>query len=218
MNILIVEDDPLISGGVVAFFKNIGHSCTQIADGDQAVLAIQANSFDFIILDIMLPKKSGLEILEIIRKTSDTPVLILTALSDDDTKISAFNNLADGFISKPFSLPVLAARVEAIHKRRNPTQNLWQYQNCKIDFSNYTATINNHNIKLCPKEFDVLKTLLSHKNQALTRTQIIEQTWNYDEEIPLERIVDAYIKSLRKKLALDCIKTIKNVGYKLELK
>lgn len=72
MNILVVEDDPLISGGVVAFFKNIGHSCTQIADGDQAVLAIQTNSFDFIILDIMLPKKSGLEILEIIRKTSDS--------------------------------------------------------------------------------------------------------------------------------------------------
>ena len=218
MNILIVEDDLPIGDGIAAFFKDLEHSCVQATDGLEALTKFQTNSFDFILLDVMLPKKSGLEVLETIRKTSDVPVLILTALSDDDTKISAFNNLADGFINKPFSLPVLAARVDAIYKRHNPTKNLWQYQNCQIDFSGYTASLSGQIIKLNTKEFDVLKTLLEHKNQALTRAQIIEKTWDYDEEIPLERVIDVYIKSLRKKLSLDCIKTVKNVGYKLEIK
>lgn len=218
MKILIVEDDLAISDGILAFLSNLGHTCVQAADGAQALAEFEKQGFDFVLLDIMLPKKSGLEVLKIMRQKSDLPVLMLTALSDDETKISAFNSLADGFINKPFSLPVLAARIDAIYERRNPAAEIWQYKNCRIDFSNYAASVNGQQIKLNPKELDVLKTLLRHKNQVLTRAQIIDYVWSYDEEIPLERVVDVYIKSLRKKLGLDCIVTVKNVGYKLEQK
>ena len=165
----------------------------------------------------MLPKKSGIEILQTIRKTSDVPVLMLTALEDDETKISAFNALADGFIHKPFSLPVLAVRITAIHKRRQPSTAIWHYKNCRIDFKNYLATINGKDVKINPKELDVLKILLHHKNQVMSRSQIIDKVWSYNEEIPLERVIDVYIKSLRKKLNLDCIITVKNVGYKIKV-
>lgn len=217
MRILVVEDEVAISDGICAFLANSGYSYVQAFDGEQALLKFEQNEIDFVLLDIMLPKKSGLEVLQLIRKQSEVPVLILTALSDDETKIAAFNILADGFINKPFSLAVLAARIEAIYRRRNPVNEGWKYKNLEVDFVNYVATVDGQKIKINPKELEVLKVLVNNQNQILTRSQIIEKAWSYDEEIPLERVVDVYIKSLRKKLGLDCIVTVKNVGYKLEL-
>ena len=218
MRILVVEDEVAISDGICAFLTNSGYNCIQAFNGEQALLKFEQNEIDFVLLDIMLPKKSGLEVLQLIRKQSEVPVLILTALSDDETKIAAFNTLADGFINKPFSLAVLAARIEAIYRRRNPVNEGWKYKNLEVDFVNYVATMDGQKIKINPKELEVLKVLVNNQNQILTRSQIIEKAWSYDEEIPLERVVDVYIKSLRKKLGLDCIVTVKNVGYKLELR
>lgn len=218
MRILVVEDEVAISDGICAFLTNSGYNCIQAFNGEQALLKFEQNEIDFVLLDIMLPKKSGLEVLQLIRKQSEVPVLILTALSDDETKIAAFNILADGFINKPFSLAVLAARIEAIYRRRNPVNEGWKYKNLEVDFVNYVATVDGQKIKINPKELEVLKVLVNNQNQILTRSQIIEKAWSYDEEIPLERVVDVYIKSLRKKLELDCIVTVKNVGYKLELR
>lgn len=218
MRILVVEDEVAISDGICAFLANSGYNYVQAFDGEQALLKFEQNEIDFVLLDIMLPKKSGLEVLQLIRKQSEVPVLILTALSDDETKIAAFNTLADGFINKPFSLAVLAARIEAIYRRRNPVNEGWKYKNLEVDFVNYVATVAGKKIKINPKELKVLKVLVNNQNQILTRSQIIEKVWSYDEEIPLERVVDVYIKSLRKKLGLDCIVTVKNVGYKLELR
>ena len=218
MRILVVEDEVAISDGICAFLANSGHSYVQAFDGEQALLKFKQNEIDFVLLDIMLPKKSGLEVLQLIRKQSEVPVLMLTALSDDEAKIVAFNTLADGFINKPFSLAVLAARIEAIYRRRNPVNEGWKYKNLEVDFVNYVATVDGQKIKINPKELEVLKVLVNNQNQILTRSQIIEKAWSYDEEIPLERVVDVYIKSLRKKLGLNCIVTVKNVGYKLELR
>lgn len=218
MRILVVEDEVAISDGICAFLTNSGYNCIQAFNGEQALLKFEQNEIDFVLLDIMLPKKSGLEVLQLIRKQSEVPVLILTALSDDETKIAAFNILADGFINKPFSLAVLAARIEAIYRRRNPVNEGWKYKNLEVDFVNYVATVDGQKIKINPKELEVLKVLVNNQNQILTRSQIIEKAWSYDEEIPLERVVDVYVKSLRKKLGLDCIVTVKNVGYKLELR
>ena len=218
MRILVVEDEVAISDGICAFLTNSGYNCIQAFNGEQALLKFEQNEIDFVLLDIMLPKKSGLEVLQLIRKQSEVPVLILTALSDDETKIAAFNILADGFINKPFSLAVLAARIEAIYRRRNPVNEGWKYKNLEVDFVNYVATVDGQKIKINPKELEVLKVLVNNQNQILTRSQIIEKAWSYDEEIPLERVVDVYIKSRRKKLGLDCIVTVKNVGYKLELR
>lgn len=216
MKILVVEDDIVIRDGVVAFLVDAGHQCVVAEDGEQAIRQFEKDHIDFVLLDIMLPKKSGLEVLKVIRKNSEVPILMLTALNDDHTKISAFNSLADGYINKPFSLPVLMARIESIFKRRGSIGEIWRYNNTEIDFKGYCASVNNTMIKVNPKELDVLKTLLDNKNQVLTRAQIIDKAWDYDEEIPLDRVVDVYIKSLRKKLGLDCIVTIKNVGYKIE--
>lgn len=218
MRILVVEDEVAISDGICAFLANSGYNYVQAFDGEQALLKFKQNEIDFVLLDIMLPKKSGLEVLQLIRKQSEVPVLMLTALSDDETKIVAFNTLADGFINKPFSLAVLAARIEAIYRRRNPVNEGWKYKNLEVDFVNYVATVDGQKIKINPKELEVLKVLVNNQNQILTRSQIIEKAWSYDEEIPLERVVDVYIKSLRKKLGLNCIVTVKNVGYRLGLR
>ncbi len=219
MNILVVEDDETIGQGISAYMSSLGHNCILATDGEQGLIKFEQNDIDFVLLDIMLPKKSGIEILQSIRKTSDVPVLMLTALGDDETKVSVFKALADGFISKPFSLLVLATRIEAIYQRRyRSSTNFWQYKDCQIDFENYLAIMNGKKIKINPKELEVLKTLLDHKNQVMSRGQIIDKAWSFDEEIPLERVIDVYIKSLRKKLGLDCIVTVKNVGYKIEVK
>ena len=159
MRILVVEDEVAISDGICAFLTNSGYNCIQAFNGEQALLKFEQNEIDFVLLDIMLPKKSGLEVLQLIRKQSEVPVLILTALSDDETKIAAFNILADGFINKPFSLAVLAARIEAIYRRRNPVNEGWKYKNLEVDFVNYVATVDGQKIKINPKELEELKVI-----------------------------------------------------------
>ena len=153
-----------------------------------------------------------------IRKTSKLPILILTAFSDEEYKIDAFTNLADGYIEKPFSLPVLKARVDSLIKKNFGRIEKFEYKNIEVNFTSYTAKINGESIDINAKELEILKYLLDNEGQALTRMQIIDNVWKETEEIPFDRVIDVYIKELRKKLELDCIVTIRNVGYKLERK
>ena len=217
MRLLVVEDDKTLREGIGEYLAEFGYSVIEAKDGREAISKFNQD-INLIILDIQIPFVNGLDVLKEIRRKSKVPVLILTAFSDEEYKIEAFTNLADGYIEKPFSLPVLKARIDSLMKKNFGQIEKFEYKNIEINFTSYTAKINDEKIDINAKELEILKCLLDNEGQALTRMQIIDNVWKETEEIPYDRVIDVYIKELRKKLGLDCIITIRNVGYKLERK
>ena len=206
----------MIREGVVEFLREFKYEMVEAGDGIEALKKFN-HEINLVILDIKLPSMSGLEVLRIIREKSRVPVLMMTAFSDEESQIMAFSNLADGFMEKPFSLPVLKARVEALLKKTlGEDLREFNYQETKIDFVSFRAEIAGQAVEVKPKELEILKYLFLNEGRVLTREQIIENVWKESEEIPFDRVIDVYIKELRKKLKLDCIYTVRGVGYKLE--
>lgn len=217
--ILIVEDEILTREGIVAYLEHKGYRVFSAEDGQQALELFSKTNFDLLLLDIMLPKKNGFELLKEIRKTSMVPVLMLTAMTDEQTQILSFDAQADDYLPKPFSLVVLEKRVAALLRRTKQNQALvnerWQFQAAMVDFDAYTATLHEEPVDIKPKEVQLLKFLVTHPGQVLSRTQILDALY-HENEAPFDRVVDVYIKNLRKKLALTCIHTVKGIGYKYE--
>lgn len=206
----------MIREGVVEFLREFKYEMVEAEDGIEALKKFN-HEINLVILDIKLPSMSGLEVLRKIREKSRVPVLIMTAFSDEESQIMAFSNLADGFMEKPFSLPVLKARVEALLKKTlGEDLREFSYQETKIDFVSFRAEIAGRPVEVKPKELEILKYLFLNEGRVLKREQIIENVWKESEEIPFDRVIDVYIKELRKKLKLDCIYTVRGVGYKLE--
>ena len=206
----------MIREGVVEFLREFKYEMVEAGDGLEALKKFN-HEINLVILDIKLPSMSGLEVLRKIREKSRVPVLMMTAFSDEESQIMAFSNLADGFMEKPFSLPVLKARVEALLKKTlGEDLREFSYQETKIDFVSFRAEIAGQPVEVKPKELEILKYLFLNEGRVLTREQIIENVWKESEEIPFDRVIDVYIKELRKKLKLDCIYTVRGVGYKLE--
>ena len=206
----------MIREGVVEFLREFKYEMVEAGDGLEALKKFN-HEINLVILDIKLPSMSGLEVLRKIREISRVPVLMMTAFSDEESQIMAFSNLADGFMEKPFSLPVLKARVEALLKKTlGEDLREFSYQETKIDFVSFRAEIAGQAVEVKPKELEILKYLFLNEGRVLKREQIIENVWKESEEIPFGRVIDVYIKELRKKLKLDCIYTVRGVGYKLE--
>ena len=206
----------MIREGVVEFLREFKYEMVEAGDGLEALKKFN-HEINLVILDIKLPSMSGLEVLGKIREKSRVPVLMMTAFSDEESQIMAFSNLADGFMEKPFSLPVLKARVEALLKKTlGEDIREFSYQETKIDFVSFRAEVAGQLVEVKPKELEILKYLFLNEGRVLKREQIIENVWKESEEIPFDRVIDVYIKELRKKLKLDCIYTVRGVGYKLE--
>ena len=216
MKLLITEDDATIREGICAYLSEFNYETIEACDGREALSKFESNKIDLVILDIQIPFINGLDVLRKIREKSNLPVLILTAFSDEEFKITAFSNLADGYIEKPFSLPVLKARIDALITKNYEKFEVFSYKDLEVNFSNFSAKINNTEAKISAKEIEVLKYLSLNEGRVLTRKQILENVWKESENIPFDRVIDVYIKDLRKKFGLDCIKTIRNIGYKLE--
>ena len=203
----------MIREGVVEFLREFKYEMVEAGDGLEALKKFN-HEINLVILDIKLPSMNGLEVLKKIREKSRVPVLMMTAFSDEESQIMAFSNLADGFMEKPFSLPVLKARVEALLKKTlGEDLREFNYQETKIDFVSFRAEVAGQLVEVKPKELEILKYLFLNEGRVLTREQIIENVWKESEEIPFDRVIDVYIKNLRKKLQIDCIKTVKGVGY-----
>ena len=218
MRILVVEDDQIIREGISEYLSEFGYDIVQAKDGHEALKNFENYEINLVILDIQIPFFNGLEALKEIRKKSELPVLMLTAFNDEEYKINAFSSLADGYMEKPFSLPVLKVRIDSLIKRHFGNHEKFEYNNAEVDFTSYSAKFNGEDVDINAKELEILKYFLENEGQALTRTQIIDNVWKETDEIPFDRVIDVYIKELRKKLGLDCIVTIRNVGYKLERK
>ena len=217
INILIVEDEKEIREGVSEYLAEVGYSVISAEDGMQAIELFKNNKIDLVILDIMLPKANGFVVLNKIRQESNVPVIMLTAMSDDYTQIMSFDEKADDYITKPFSIIVLHKRIEALLRRgvKVSENKKWFYGDIEIDFEGYSARKNGENIDLKPKEIKLIELLLKYEGKVLTRAQILDNLWNI-EESPNDRVIDVYIKNIRKKLLLDCIVTVKGIGYKFE--
>ena len=215
--ILIVEDEIDIREGISEYLSEVGYDVMVAEDGQEGIDLFKSNEFDLVLLDIMLPKINGFGVLSQIREISDVPVMMLTAMTDDYSQIMSFNEKADDYITKPFSVVVLHKRIEALQRRIQGRQqnNKWMYKDVEVDFLGFCAKKDNNPVDLKPKEIKLLELLIKHKNQVLTRNQMLDSLWEIDEA-PADRVIDVYIKNLRKKLDLDCITTVKGIGYKFE--
>ena len=217
INILIVEDEKEIREGVSEYLSEVGYNVISAEDGMQAIELFKNSKIDLVILDIILPKAKGFVVLNKIRQESNVPVIMLTEMSDDYTQIMSFYEKADDYITKPFSIIVLHKRIEALLRRgvKVSENKKWFYGDIEIDFEGYSARKNGENIDLKPKEIKLIELLLKYEGKVLTRAQILDNLWNI-EESPNDRVIDVYIKNIRKKLLLDCIVTVKGIGYKFE--
>lgn len=215
MNILFVEDDPLIQGGVEDFLTREGYRVFSAVDGEEGLALFRQNTVHLAVLDVMLPKLDGIGLLREIRKASQVPALMLTALTDEGTQIRSFDELADDYICKPFSLVILKKRIEALLRRHYGGQRFWRHGAAEVDLAGFSATYDGEDAQLTPKEIRLLALLLEYSGQVLSREQMLDAVWESGDG-PFERIIDTYIKNLRKKLHLGCIVTVKGIGYKIE--
>ena len=216
--LLIVEDDRKTNEAVCEYLRSAGHEIIQAYDGGEALRVFDRGNIDLIVLDLMLPKVSGLSVLHEIRRKSAVPILMLTAVEDEHTQVASFDEQADDYITKPFSMVLLGRRITALLRRsgKGVITDIMTFGDVTVNFSGYTAKDKNGRIDITPKEIDLLKLLVEHKGLVLTRSQILDDLWG-DDCLIIDRTVDTYIKNLRKKLRLDCIVTVKGIGYKYEV-
>jgi len=216
INILVVEDDTRILDMVCKFLRNEGWLVDACANGDDAANLIYDKIYQIIILDIMLPGTNGQELLKELRQIRDTPVLMMTALSDDDSQLRAFDNQADDYITKPFSMQILVKRAEALLRRSGALKKEIQAGKLVLFLETYGAEYDGVKIILTPKEFEILEVFVRNAGKIVTHETLLTRIWGYDFE-GNEGIIHASMKKLRDKLPCGIIRTIKGVGYCLEV-
>ena len=217
--ILIVEDDIDIQELLRNFLQEVGYEISIANDGMEAISLFSTIHFDLILLDIMLPKIDGFTVCELIRKQSQIPIIMLTALSSEDEQIRGLDLQVDDYITKPFSMPILVRKIGAVLRRSSmiPEQEhqTIAYKNLVLDMDSYTAVVDGASFDLTQREFEVLRELLLNQGRVLTRQNLLDKLWKYDFYGD-KRVVDTHIKNLRKKLGIDFIQTIRGVGYKID--
>ena len=217
--ILVVEDDLDIQELLQNFLQESGYDITVANDGLEAINLFSDDDFDLILLDILLPKIDGFSVCEFIRKKSQIPIIILTALNGEKEQIKGLDLQVDDYITKPFSMPVLVRKIAAVLRRASKTSDqehkTISYDNLILDFDDYTASVNGISYELMQREFEVLRELLLNRGRILTRQNLLNKLWKYDFYGD-ERVIDTHIKNLRKKLNITFIQTIRGVGYKID--
>ena len=218
--ILIADDEPDILEILKYNLTGEGYQVITAKDGDEAIDRAKFYHPDMIVLDIMMPKKNGVEVCEILRKQPafrETLILFLTALSDDSTQVKGFETGADDYISKPVSPKVFISKVNSLFRRIKKTENKSLSVNgLVIDPEKFLVSYEGKEFTLAKKEFELLYMLASKPGRVFLRNEILSQVWGA-EVIVGDRTIDVHIRKIRQKLDLDCITTVKGVGYKFEL-
>lgn len=223
MRILLVEDGKRLSNIIKKGFTEQGFAVDQAFDGEEGLYLAQSESYDVIILDIMLPKLDGIAVCKNLRNQKiDIPILMLTAKTQLNDKVSGLNAGADDYLTKPFEFAELQARVNALMRRNyKQPQSLIVIDDLEIDSIKHIVKRNGHIVTLTPKEFAILELLARQPEGVVTRTQIIEHTWDYNFD-SFSNVVDVFIAGLRKKIdngsKKKLIHTIHGVGYKISEK
>lgn len=211
--ILIVEDEKPISELLRRNLTLVGHACGQAFSGEEALRHAEADAFDLMILDLMLPGMSGMEVL---RRLS-IPAVILTARGDLSDRVQGLNLGADDYIIKPFETLELLARVAAVLRRTQKAETRFSLGSAEVDIAGRKAYLGGSAVELTPQEFSLLETLIVNKNLALSREKLLELAWGFDY-LGDTRTVDVHVQRLRSKLGWEeRIKTVYKVGYRLEV-
>lgn len=221
--ILIVEDEAAMAAGLRDNLELEGYTVDHAADGKKGLQLLKENSYDLAILDVMLPSLSGFDILRLARQGGVmTPAIMLTARGEEVDKVLGLELGADDYLTKPFSLRELLARVKAILRRSagsGPASGKAVMGELEVDFAGYTAIRGGISVEMTPKEFDVLKFLWEHRNRTVSRDALLTNVWGYDEPLST-RTIDNFILRLRQKVEADpahprIILTVHGIGYKL---
>lgn len=220
MKVLIVDDEELIRNIIKDYCLNEGYSIVEAQDGLEAIEQFKKHSdIDIIVLDIMMPNMDGYSAYKEIKKIKNVPTIILSARGEEFDKLMGFDLGCDDYLTKPFSPRELVARIKAILKRDNKIIEMYEYKDLKIDIRAHSVYIDNNEIELTPKEYELLLYFIENKSIALSREQLLGKIWGYDF-FGDDRTVDTHIKTLRSRLGKyrDLIKTVRGVGYKFEEK
>lgn len=219
MKILVVDDEPLIREVIKEYCELENYKVLEANNGIEAIEIVKTDEIDIIALDIMMPKLDGFQTLKNIKEIKNIPVILLSARKEEFDKLLGFELGSDDYMTKPFSPKELIARIKAITKRTKNETEIFKYENLIVDFKGHTVTINNNEIKLTPKEYELLKYFIKNQNIALSREQLLNKIWGYDY-FGEDRTIDTHIKMLRNNLGKyrNLITTVRGMGYKFEIK
>ncbi len=219
MRLLLVEDDELLGDAVKTGLSQFGYVVDWLKDGESARLAIKTESFELIILDLGLPRLSGIGLLQSIRQDNNpTPVIILTARESVEDRIKGLDSGADDYITKPFDLNELSARIRALIRRsQGRADPVLQYQNITLDPAAHSVMMDDVLINVPRREFALLQKLLENNGQVLSRDQLMQSIYGWDEDVD-SNTLEVHIHNLRKKLNANFIRTIRGIGYMAEKK
>jgi len=218
--VLIADDEPDILEILKYNLSNEGYEVITAKDGDEALEKARRTQPDLVVLDVMMPKKTGVEVCQILRSQSafkETLIIFLTAVNDEGTQIKGLETGADDYVSKPLSPRVFLSRVNALFRRLNKTEaRILTIENLTIDPERFVVQVNGSDIVLAKKEFELLYLLALKPGRVFLRNEILNQVWGNDVIVG-DRTIDVHIRKIRQKLGIDCITTVKGVGYKFEL-
>ncbi len=217
MRLLLVEDDTQLGDGLRAVLRQEGYAVDWAKDGEEAELALKVESYDIVLLDLSLPVKSGLEILDGLRaEGSDVPVLILTSRDTTLDRVEGLDKGADDYLVKPFDMDELSARIRSIlrraHGRAVP---ILTHGNLEVDVAGRGVVLDGQQVELSGKEFAVLHQLLENQGRVLSKSRLEEGIYDWDSELE-SNAVEVYVHHLRRKLGKDLIRTIRGVGYVID--
>ena len=218
--VLIADDEPDIIEILKYNLEKEGYSVISAKDGDEALEKARLTQPELIVLDMMMPKKNGMEVCEILRAQvayKDTLIMFLTALSDEATQLKGFSTGADDYVTKPVSPNVFVSKVIALFRRiKKPDHQIITVNNLIIDPEKFMVEYEGKDIVLAKKEFELLYLLATKPGRVFLRNEILSQVWGNDVIVG-DRTIDVHIRKIRQKLGIDCITTVKGVGYKFEL-
>ncbi len=217
--VLIADDEPDILEILKYNLSNEGYNVITAKDGDEALEKARRNQPDLVVLDVMMPKKTGVEVCQILRSQAafkDTLIIFLTAVNDEGTQIKGLETGADDYVSKPVSPKVFLSRVNALFRRVNKSESkILNLDNIVIDPDKFIVQVDGKDVILAKKEFELLHLLAQKPGRVFLRNEILNQVWG-NEVIVGDRTIDVHIRKIRQKLGIDCITTVKGVGYKFE--
>lgn len=218
--VLIADDEPDILEILKYNLSGEGYDVITAKDGDEALEKARRTQPDLVVLDVMMPKKTGVEVCQILRTQAafkETLIIFLTAVNDDGSQIRGLETGADDYVSKPISPKVFLSRVNALFRRLNKTEvKTLELENIKIDPERFMVQVDGNDIVLAKKEFELLYLLAQKPGRVFLRNEILNQVWGNDVIVG-DRTIDVHIRKIRQKLGIDCVTTVKGVGYKFEL-
>ena len=217
MRILVVEDEPTLSKQIVHSLKNVGYAVDAALEGEEGYFLGDTEPYDAIVLDLGLPKIDGFTILDRWRRSGNkTPVLILTARDRWQDKIKGFDIGADDFVTKPFSMEEVIARVRALIRRsKGLAKSIIEFGPISLDTSRSKVMVNGRKVILTSREYKIFSYLIYNQGKVVSRTELTEHTYdkNFDRD---SNVIDAFIKKIRNKIGIDCITTVRGMGYRFD--